>query len=133
MGLLEDTLWKLVELLSDFRRVKVRVHKAFFLGINPPVEACFVNVVNMSRNREIEVTHVWFDATPQVPALPPQRPLPKRLKPDEPWETWVECSRLPADVQGSPFTRARVRLSTGQVVKSKENKDVPAAGWIPGS
>lgn len=56
----------------------------------------FINVTNMSLTREVEVTHVWFDCSPEVDVFRSERPLPKRLKVDETWETWVLASDLPS-------------------------------------
>jgi len=92
---------------------------------------CFVNATNFS-DRDIVVTHVWFDCRPQVHILQQARPLPVRLKPCEPWEIWIELAELPTEVQDDPYRLARARLSTGLVVESARNKDVPVEGFIPG-
>jgi hypothetical protein len=113
------------------RRVRVTVHRAFFVG-RPSSPAYFVNVTNLSRDREVEVTHVWFDTQPRVHVLRPERPLPKRLRPDESWETWIECGNLPDAVNEYPYQLARVRLSTGEVFSSVENVGVPEEGEVPG-
>jgi len=47
-------------------------------------------------------------------------PLPKRLKPDETWETWIEAHRLPTWVHKDPYNLVRARLSTGTVVESRK-------------
>jgi hypothetical protein len=109
------------------RRLRVRVHRAFFAG--NPVPFVFINVVNLSNGRDVEVTHVWFDAEPRVDVLLTERPLPARLQSDESWEAWVEAGKL-AHVP-HPETHARVRLSSGRVVKSRLNKDVPPTGFVP--
>jgi hypothetical protein len=75
---------------------------------------------------------VWFAIDGDVPAMPPDRPLPKRLKPDETWETWVEADRLPPNLGERAFEFARARLSTGHVIKSRKNTTVPSMGSIPG-
>ena len=75
---------------------------------------------------------MWFACNPQVAVLQPDRPLPKRLKPDEVWETRISVERLPASVGGDVYTLARVRLSTSQIVKSKKNENVPETGDVPG-
>src|SRR5438046_3169512 len=67
----------------DKRELRVTVHKASFGANGTP--HFFVNITNLSRNRELEITHVWFDLNPQIPVMPPQRRLPKRLRPDEAW------------------------------------------------
>ena len=115
---------------GDRRRLRLMVHRAFFPAIGR--ECFFVNVTNLSHNREIEITHIWFDCNPQIPALPLDRLLPKRLKPDEAWETWVEVNLIPAELRETAYTLARARLSTGKVIKSKKNTNVPHVGTIPG-
>jgi hypothetical protein len=119
-----DHVWKAI---SGRRSARLLVHRGYF----PTGRECyFLNVTNLSRDRDIEVTHVWFATDPPVPALPTDRPLPKRLKPDETWETWVEADRLPA--LGEPlFTLGRARLSTGKVIWSKKNEHVPSAATTP--
>jgi hypothetical protein len=122
-----ETLWTGI---GGRRRLRLLVHRAYFSG---DVRECyFINATNLSHDREIEITHVWFDVTPKVFAMPPDRPLPKRLKTDETWETWVEADRLPRDLGDRVYTLARARLSTGRVVKSRKNEDVPSEGTVPG-
>src|SRR6266851_3087233 len=112
------------------RRVRVRVHRASFADGNIYGPDCyFVNVTNVSLNREVEVTHVWFECSPEVHALRSERPLPKRLKVDETWATWVRVGELPAGVTDEDvYKLARVRLSTGKVFRSKKNEHVPSVG-----
>jgi hypothetical protein len=111
------------------RRIRLAVHRAYFLNGR---ECFFVNVTNLSNEREIEITHVWFDCKPQVSALQPDRLLPKRLKPDETWETWVDVYLIPDELHETAFTLARVRLSNGTIIKSIQNTDVPDRGIVPG-
>jgi hypothetical protein len=84
---------KVLYAFGDRRQTRLTVHKAFFLATDR--ECFFINIINLSRNREIEITHIWFDSIPQIPALNPNRMLPKRLKADESWETWVEVDKVP--------------------------------------
>jgi|SRR5207249_1644079 len=113
------------------RRLRVRVHRAYFAGSGQ--ECFFVNLTNRSSTRDLEVTHVWFQADSRVPVLQPQRPLPVRLRPDESWETWLPVAALPQVFLPEAFTLARARLSSGAVVTSKPNRDVPAFGSVAGS
>lgn len=113
------------------RRVRVLVHRAFLLSEQPPPECFFVNVTNLGQ-RDVEVTHLWFDTKPPVYVLHAQRPLPVRLKPDQPWEAWVPLSDIPAGPERA-MTLARVRLSNGKVIKSRPNRGVPDAGFVPGA
>jgi hypothetical protein len=122
-----DKVWPA---LGDRRRIRLTVHRACFVATGR--ECFFVNITNVSRSREIEITHVWFDCSPQVSALKHDRPLPKRLKPDEAWETWVEVSKIPSALHESVYELARARLSTGKIIKSERNKDVPESGIVPG-
>lgn len=115
--------------LAHRRKVRVLCHRAY---LSPSTECYFVNVTNLSPSRDIEITHVWFDCQPRIDVLNPERPLPKRLRPDEPWETWIEVQRLPSSAGNNVYTMARVRLSNGRIIKSKFNRDVPNAGYVPG-
>lgn len=113
------------------RRVRVKVHKAIFARHG--FQCYFVNVTNLSLNREVEITHVWFDCPEKVYALPKERPLPKRLKADETWETWVDVGALPTGLTNADvYKLGRVRLSTGKVFKSSQNRRVPSVGYVPG-
>jgi hypothetical protein len=123
--------WTSNEQKDEHRKVRVTVHVAYFES-RPHDPACFVNVTNLSEGRDIEITHVWFEQSPCGFVLPKDRPLPVRLKPDETWEAWLEVSRLPPSIRDNPFVMARVRLSTGQVIESVENVDVPERGYVPG-
>ena len=130
---LSDILFQgLWSALINHRRVRVTVHRAYFVK-HPHDWAYFINVTNLSRDREIEITHVWLATTPEAHAVSSDRPLPKRLKPDETWETWIPESRVPATWRGDrAFRVGRVRLSTGRIVHSKPNKNVPSFGETPG-
>jgi hypothetical protein len=117
------------EAFGGRRTARLLVHHGYFSTTGR--ECYFLNVTNLSRDRDIEVTHVWFATEPEVAALPTDRPLPKRLKPDETWETWVEADRLPA-LGERLFTLGRARLSTKKVIWSRKNEHVPSAGTVPG-
>lgn len=69
----------------DERLLKLLVHKARF--VNNETEYFFINATNLSPMREVEVTHIWFEGDGQIAVLQDDRPLPKRLKLDETWET----------------------------------------------
>jgi hypothetical protein len=110
--------------------VRVTVHIARFIGTGAP--CCFINVTNLAPS-DVEVTHVWVDSTP--PAFPTTRDrlLPKRLQPQESWETWIPLSELPRGLAIDRLPQmARARLSTGRVVPSVANDSVPPQGSVPG-
>lgn len=113
------------------RKVRVTVHLACFES-RPEVPAYFINVTNLFEDRDIEITHVWFEATPQLNVVRRERVLPVRLKPYESWETWQELHTLPEAIRFDAFTLARVRLSTRLVIESVENINVPYRGNVPG-
>jgi hypothetical protein len=130
-----NILWDLIKgvwaLFLGRRQLRVLVHRAFFFNGGP--ECYFVNATNLSHNKEFEITHVWVDCSPQVHILRPERPLPKRLRPDESWETWIEVAKLPAAIRDDAYDLIRVRLSTGKNVKSHKNEKVPPAGFVAGA
>lgn len=115
---------------GDRRKIRFTVHRGFFVASGK--ECFFLNLSNLSRNREIEITHVYLDCGEQIHALHPNRLLPKRLKPDESWETWVEAERVPSSLRGTACTLGRARLSSGKILKSVENRNVPNAGTVAG-
>ncbi len=119
----------LLTLFGQRRNVRATVHLATF---QTGLVCYFINVTNLSATREVEITHVYFDTNPQSPVVNPDRPLPKRLKPDESWETWIPIERLPGWVHAKPYQLARVRLSSGKIIKSEQNKNVPETGEVPG-
>jgi hypothetical protein len=106
-------------------------HRADLLPLG---EDCyFINVTNLSLQRDAEVTHVSIQCEKDIPVLNALRTLPRRLRPEESWETWIEVKTLPPSIRDDAFKLARVRLSNGRIIKSKENKNVPTAGYVPGS
>jgi hypothetical protein len=122
-----ERLW---DLLGNRRKVKVLVHRARFEAGGP--DCYFVNVTNLSKNREVEITHVWFETNPQVHVIQPARPLPKRLKPDESWETWIPVDELPIKCDEQAFKLGRVRMSNDAVVRSGKRCYTPSRGFTPG-
>ena len=112
------------------RKVRVLVHRAYFqVPGSPPFY--FVKVTNLSATREVWIEHVWFETEPRADLVNPQRPLPARLGLDETWEGWIETARVPDHPQIG--RQCRVRLSTGKVVKSRWNRDVPPLGYVAGA
>ena len=126
MSLLRLALWVL-DHARGVHQQRRRVRLAFF--VNGRVPFLFVNVVNLSHDREIEITHVWFDVEPEVNVVLDERPLPKRLQPDESWETWTEAAKLVHE--SHPETLARVRLSSGKVIKSRRTRTCPPLATSP--
>jgi hypothetical protein len=129
--MLESLLYRLLDLAQDFRRVRFRAHKAYFAGGNE--EHLFLTVTNVSRSREIEVTHVWLATSPIVSALPAERPLPVRLRPDQAWETWIPIASVRPAYTHSLLTLGRLRLSDGRTLRSRPDHDVPPEGYVPGA
>jgi hypothetical protein len=129
----ETIVGKLIDVLLSFldkrRRVRFTIHKAYFRG--NPTQHYFLNVANLSQ-RDVEITHVYFQGKPQISVEQQDRPLPKRLKPDEPWETYIRVSNVSKDINRKPFRKGRLRLSTGKTFKSRRNRNVPESGTPPG-
>jgi TIR domain len=112
------------------RRLRLTVHVAVF---DHSGELCyFLNATNLSKEREIEITHVWLDASPPVHALQSSRRLPKRLKPDETWETWIPFRDVGMVPVNEALRLGRARLSTGEIIRSIPNEGVPSRGYVPG-
>jgi len=99
---------KVFAAFGDRRKIRFTVHRGFFV-VNGN-ECFFLNLANLSRNRDIEITHVYMDCGEQIHALHSDRLLPKRLRPDESWETWVEVQRVPTSLHDTAYTLGRARL-----------------------
>jgi len=111
-------------------RLRVTVHVGTFVKTN--TVCCFINVTNLASS-DVEVTHVWMESSPPTFPATDERPLPRRLKPQESWETWIPLGELVARIESEELYRlGRVRLSTGTVVSSVRNDSVPARGSVAG-
>jgi len=131
LQLTDDQVTEVVE--ESVRRVHVTVHAAFFLSgpHRGEPQQFFIGVTNLSPQRIVEITHVWFDTNPRKDILNLERPLPKRLQLDEKWETWIPVADVPTE--DDLELKGRVRLSNGEVVKSLAFPDVPPVGFLAGS
>jgi len=113
------------------RVLKLRVHQAQF--VNSPRLYYFINATNLSPNRALELTHIWYeDEDHHIPIMQASRPLPIRLDVDQSWETWINVYKIPEANRFSAFESFRARISTGTIFKSEANLDVPPYGFVPG-
>ncbi|GAA3832437.1 hypothetical protein GCM10022403_076950 [Streptomyces coacervatus] len=96
----------------------------------PGVEYFFIKVTNLSSQREVWVTHIWFATDPEKHVLNPERPLPIRLRLDETFETSIPVSEVTSGVDLE--RRVRVALSSGDVFNSRLNVNVPPVGFVAG-
>ena len=94
------------------------------------VECFFIKVTNLSPQREVEVTHIWFATEPEKHLMNFERPFPVRLRLDETFETWIPVSEVPLGVDLE--RQVRVALSSGEVFRSRLNEDVPPVGFVAG-
>lgn len=111
-------------------KLRLTVHRGYFAVSG--VECFFLNATNLSARDELEMTHVWLETIPPFYIMHKDRPLPKRLKPQETWETWVRTNDVQWEKAQEASTLARARLSTGVVVHSVANEEVPEVGTVPG-
>ena len=117
------------------RKVSLTVHRAFPVTVQggQPTpsgpEHFYVNVTNRSHERDVTVTHVWFESVPPVHVH--DRDLPKRLAYGAPWETAVRVSDISASPEQALWL-ARCKLShTNKIISSKPNENVPPFGTVP--
>jgi hypothetical protein len=108
---------------------RLLVHRAAFVSTGQ--QCYFINATNVS-DHDVEITHIWFDTEPPTHVVQSARPLPKRLRPRETWETWIFVGYIPTDAPDDAYLLARARLSTGTVVDSRRNDTVPEMGFVPG-
>ena len=89
-------------------KLRLAVHRAFFAS-GP--ECFFVNATNIGAQTDLEITHIWFETKPPFYFMQPDRPLPKRLRPQETWETWVRVDALGSRAKQQIFTTINRRDS----------------------
>src|SRR6266498_504169 len=65
LDILKPILEKVWSTFGDRRKVRFTVHRGFF--VSKAKECFFLNLSNLSRNREIEITHIWLDCGQQIP------------------------------------------------------------------
>jgi hypothetical protein len=132
-------------------QVRVRVHFAWWMpgegasiwsvpatgNGGPRVDGnAYVTVTNVG-SRPITITHVWFATDPRRDVINPLRSLPtKALQPSETWQTWIKMAAFDPEVANlGDEDLARlgcVRLSNGQVISARLDRDVPPVGQVPG-
>jgi hypothetical protein len=112
------------------RKLRLTVHRAYFLPRGP--ECFFINATNLTKDSDLVVTHIWLATMPEIHVVREDRLLPKRLNPQETWETWIRVEEVPSVEADAVFNLARARLSTGDIVHSQRNDDVPQYGTVPG-
>jgi hypothetical protein len=111
--------------------LRLTIHIAQFSGSD--TVCCFMNATNLRQDGDVEITHIWIESEPKTFALNRDRPLPKRLRPFETWETWIPLGRIPIDyVDENLYQLGRARISTGEVISSVKNESVPEKGQTPG-
>jgi hypothetical protein len=118
-------------IFNDRPRVRVTVRRTHI-----PTEGqdlFFVNTWNQTRRRDLEVTHVWFDCGRPIPVTQPAGELPRKLKRGQSCETWINVNEIPSDFRDHAYGLARVRLTTGAIIKSVGNENVPGSGNALGS
>lgn len=128
--MLSTILGWIFKIAGVVQSVRVRCHVASFEGSSELY--VFINVVNLSLSRDVEITHIWFECPDEISVLNSQRPLPKRLRPEESWETWIGLDSFEGKFSEYVFSLARVRVSNGKVYRSKRNTKVPKKGNVPG-
>lgn len=122
--------WPFISIMESRRSVSCTVHLGY---LDDRKQYAFIQVVNRSPKKDVEITHVWFATHPRVNVHNPGRPLPRRLKPDEPWETWIEVAKLPNGQRDTCFDKAVVRLSSGKQIRSTRAGGIPPTGHVAGA
>jgi len=127
--LIENFGGEFLNALLNKRRIRVLVHRAFLEDSRK--EAFFIIITNLTLDREIEITHIWFNSNPKVHVIRDDRLLPKKLKPNETWDTWLPVNKLPSGYHPHAFTMVRVRLSNGSLAYSEQNLTPPEKEIVP--
>ncbi len=127
--LIENYGGEFLNALLNKRRIRVLVHRAFLEDKRK--EAFFITITNLTLDRELEMTNIWFNSNPKIHVIRDDRPLPKTLKPNETWGTWLPVNKLPLGYHSYAFKMVRVRLFNGTLAYSEENLTHPEKEMVP--
>ncbi len=108
------------------RQVDSRVHRAFYKRSSEP--RYFIKVANTSPESDIEISHVHYKGSREVPLIDANNPFPRTLSPGRSHEWDIPAARIPNDVD--VYSSFHVHLSTGEVFRSQENTTVPGEGFV---
>ena len=128
-SLIENYGGEFLNALLNRRRIRVLVHRAVLE--DKQKEAFFITVTNLTLDREIVITNIWFNSNPRVHVIRNDRVLPKKLKPNETWDTSLPVNKLPLGYHPYAFKMVRVRLSNGTLAYSEENLTHPEKEMVP--
>ncbi len=110
--------------------VRLTVHQARFA--RSPKMFYFLNLTNRSAE-SVEITHAWYEEQGcYIKISPWSRPLPVRLENNQAWCTWLAVDEIPAESRQNVYDRFRIRLSTGEIFKSRREDTIPPMGSVPG-
>jgi hypothetical protein len=136
---------ELLNLLDRWRsgraKARLRIHRASLLiqertpggvVVSAPagVDCYFLNIRNLSRQREVEVMAVWLATDPPVPAL--VKPLSAVIAPGGQSETWIEVARVPRDARKVDRLGRATLGHRDRPIKSRRRRRVPPGGHVPG-
>jgi len=89
----------------------------------------FLQVVNKSLTRDIELSHAWFDGASGALLMTLFPPMPTRLRPAAKWEGWVNANWLSNVADVGHAGRARI-TGREKPFKSRPCKHVPETGYV---
>ena len=127
--LIENYGGEFLNALLNRRRIRVLVHRAVLE--DKQKEAFFITVTNLTLDREIVITNIWFNSNLRVHVIRNDRLLPKKLKPNETWDTSLPINKLPLGYHPYAFKMVRARLSNGTLAYSEENLTHPEKEIVP--
>lgn len=110
-------------------KIRATVHVAHFIEDDHKDDWAFINVTNLLPDRVVYVTHAYFETKPQT-HCGAKKAFPVSLCPQEPTTFAVRLDRIPKDARKKLFTLGRVRLSTGEIVKTVKETTLPTAGAV---
>jgi hypothetical protein len=130
LGVITWVFDQLRALTQNWRRVRVLVHKDVdgvpVVDLATGIPVVCMKVTNLSPQREVEITHVWYQGEPRVDLLGLR--LPARLRLDETWEECIPAGKVAhiPEVEKA----GRVRLSIGKTISSRPNRNLPPVGYV---
>lgn len=112
-------------LIANPPTLQLKFHVAVFVGATEP--NVFLKLLNTEQT-PVVIERVWFESSPPIEVVSPERPFPAEVGAGDLFETWILRNRLP----GGKTLRPRARLRDGRIIEGVPNADVAPAGRVGG-
>jgi hypothetical protein len=120
------------------KKIKLRVHKAYFVEDNQHKPFYFINVKNNNKREAITIVDINYirfigqTVSQKMPVINPQRPTPAVLKAGQQWETWIPVQMVQRPINEDIYNAFYVEYTKSHFKRSHKRVNVAPSGTVPG-